>query len=97
MADDDRERVDCSAHGPAFKAYICEHLAQSPNQEWFSREPEEGNAWPDAWCSACDAKFLSEGEWNDRNHCRIVLLCNHCYEAKRSQGTWTDDADGINS
>ena len=90
----DTTRIECDTHGPAYKTYVCEHLVNDPRQEWFSREPEEGNLWPDAWCSDCDAKFMSDGEWNENNHCRIVLLCHHCYEDKRSQGTWaeTDDA-----
>jgi hypothetical protein len=87
------QRIDCNTHGPAFKTYVCEHLAENPQQEWFSREPEEDNPWPDSWCSHCDAKFMSEGGWNGENHCPIVLLCNHCYELKRSQGSWTNNED----
>jgi hypothetical protein len=86
-------QIDCDSHGRAFKTYLCEHLAASPEQEWFSREADENNPWPDAWCSACDAKFMNVGEWNEENHCPIVLLCHHCYEAKRSLGTWTNDED----
>ena len=75
-------QIECASHGPAFKAYVCEHLAENPKQEWFSREPEDGNPWLDAWCTDCDARFLRDGAWTDDNQCRIVLLCHHCYEAK---------------
>lgn len=90
----DRQEINCDTHGLSFKAYVCDHLASNPKQEWFSRDPEEGNPWPDAWCSICDEKFMSEGEWNDKNHCKIVLLCHRCYEAKHSQATpWKSDGD----
>jgi hypothetical protein len=81
----DPKQVECETHGSAFKAYVCEHLASDPKQEWFSRDPDEGNPWPDAWCGACDEHFMTQGEWNDTNHRKIVLLCHHCYESKRSQ------------
>ena len=40
------------------------------------------NPWPDAWCDQCNAKFLQEGEWNDRNSADLDLriLCHLCYE-----------------
>jgi len=89
----DENQVDCEAHGPAFKTYVCEHLATNPRQEWFSREPEEDNPWPDAWCGICDEQFMVEGKWKDGNHCKIVLLCHHCYEANRSQSPpWNNDS-----
>jgi hypothetical protein len=92
----DSKQIDCETHGPAFKTYVCEHLASDPKQEWFAREPEEGNPWPDAWCGACDEQFMREGQWTDQNHCKIVLLCHHCYETKRSMGTpWDSEDRGI--
>jgi hypothetical protein len=79
--------IDCSAHGSGFSTYVCEHLITNPKQEWFSRDPDDSNRWPDAWCGACDAFFLEEGEWNDKNEkkVKIKILCHRCYELKRAQ------------
>ena len=93
----DTQQIACETHGAAFKTYVCEHLAANPQQEWFSRDPEEGNPWPDAWCAICDEQFMRDGEWKEQNTCKIVLLCHHCYEAKRSQETpWLPD-DGVST
>jgi uncharacterized protein DUF6882 len=83
-----REQLECATHGSGFKTYVCKHLVSDPAKEWFSSEADEKNKWPDAWCSACDAFFQQEGEWNERNESNttIKLLCHHCYERLRSQG-----------
>ena len=81
-------QVECSDHGAGFSTYVCEHLASNPAQEWFSREPDEENKWPDAWCAVCDVFFQEQGEWNEKNESKlkIKLLCHRCYETSRSQG-----------
>lgn len=75
--------VECGEHGEAQATYVCEHLAENPSQEWYCDIPAEDNPWPDAWCAKCNAIFLREGEWNERNESemRIKLLCAGCYEA----------------
>ena len=82
------EQVTCTDHGVGFATYLCEHLVSNPAQAWLSREPDEGNRWPDAWCSACDVFFQEQGEWNEKNESKmkIKILCHHCYERMRSQG-----------
>ena len=82
-----RKRIECGAHGGAFATYVCEHLASDPEQEWFSRDPNEDNRWPDSWCSLCDRSFQEEGEWNEKNEkkIKIQLLCHHCYENHRAR------------
>lgn len=84
-----KKTVDCDKHGKAFSTYVCEHLAANPRQEWFSREPEASNPWPDAWCAKCDEIFQEQGEWNKKNEGRmkIALLCHYCYESKRKMAT----------
>jgi len=89
------KEVVCADHEKGFATYVCEHLVTNPTQEWFSREPDEEHRWPDAWCGACDAHFKEQGEWNEQNEARIKikLLCHHCYERLRSQGTFAVGGD----
>lgn len=77
--------VECPAHGRGFPTYLCEHLVADAAQPWYSDEPAPANPWPDAWCRLCDAIYLEEGEWNERNgpRLRVKVLCHRCYEAKR--------------
>lgn len=86
------KQVECTDHGAGFATYVCEHLASNPAQEWFSRVPDEEHKWPDAWCEACDGFFQDQGEWNEKNRSKtkINLLCHHCYERLRSQGTFSE-------
>jgi hypothetical protein len=83
----DRQPVACHTHGSGLQAFVCNHLLSNPSQEWFSQDPDVDNPWPDAWCSVCDAIFLQEGEWNERNEPKIEiqLVCHHCYEMLRSK------------
>jgi uncharacterized protein DUF6882 len=87
------DQVRCPDHGSGIATYVCEHLVSNPAQAWFSREPDEGNRWPDAWCSACDVFFQEQGEWNEENQSKtkIKILCHQCYERMRSQGSSTED------
>ena len=89
------KQVECTDHGTGFATYACEHLVSNPAQLWFSREPDEEHKWPDAWCSACDAFFQEQGEWNEKNESKIKiqLLCHYCYESLRSQARFTETED----
>lgn len=79
----DGDSVQCSEHGEATAAYVCEHLAMNPEQRWHCNYPSEDNPWPDAWCGQCDGEFQKEGEWNENNEeaIQIKLICHHCYES----------------
>jgi len=83
-------QVECAHHETGFATYVCEHLASSPAQEWFSQESYEENKWPGAWCVACEALFQEQGEWNDKNEPKteIKVLCHHCYVELRSRETF---------
>jgi hypothetical protein len=81
---DDARVVTCQEHGAATTTYVCSHLAADPVQRWHSARASTDNPWPDAWCDQCNARFLQEGEWNERNFAGVDLrvLCHHCYEAQ---------------
>jgi hypothetical protein len=95
MTDDD-ERVQCADHGQGRATYVCRHLAADPVQPWFGEPASAERPWPDAWCTACNAAFEAEGEWNERNESAIEIsvLCHRCYEDARgrSVGRLTGDA-----
>jgi hypothetical protein len=88
----DHQLVECSDHTKGFATCLCEHLLANPAQQWFSNEPDEEEAWPDAWCASCEALFLEQGEWNEKNQPKreIRMVCHLCYENLRSQGTKSD-------
>lgn len=89
QAREKERRIKCDTHGKGFATYICEHLLANPAQKWFSKEPSEGNPWPDAWCAGCESLFQEQGEWNEKNESqrKIVLLCHHCYQDSRSRAS----------
>jgi hypothetical protein len=80
------EQINCSEHGEANTAYVCEHLIANPVQQWHSDYPSEDSPWPDAWCSACNAEYLKEGGWSERNEDKVSIktICHYCYENARS-------------
>ncbi len=84
---DDPDKVSCSTHGEAYTTYVCEHLVKNPVQRWYSSPPSADNRWPDAWCLQCNAVFLKEGEWNERNEDTVIpkILCHKCYEAAQAR------------
>lgn len=89
FASGDAHLIECSEHRKGFATYLCEHLLENPGQQWFSNEPDDEQPWPDAWCGSCEALFLQQGEWNDKNQPlrEIKMVCHRCYEELRSQGT----------
>src|SRR4051812_24093658 len=82
-----RKQLNCERHETGFETFVCEHLAENPQQEWFSTLPTEDNPWPDAWCKSCDSLFQREGEWNEQNESTLKarLLCHICYQEQRAK------------
>ena len=88
------ETVQCSTHGASRPAFVCDHLAENPAQRWFGDYPSADNPWPDAWCGRCNAEFIKQGEWNDKNENLgdITLLCASCYEGAKAESVAVVDA-----
>lgn len=82
---DDTDPVDCTEHGKSHPAFVCEHLGEDPVQRWHGDYPSDDDPWPDAWCDRCNAAYLREGEWNDRNsaNLKLCVVCSQCYEGAR--------------
>lgn len=83
---DTTDTLHCDEHGEAYPTYVCGHLSHHPIQRWFSDVPTPDEPYPDAWCASCNAEYLSEGEWNERNSgcLDLSILCHRCYEDARA-------------
>jgi hypothetical protein len=85
--------LTCKDHGDAYKTYVCRHLLEGINTEWYSGEVDDDHPWPDAWCGICHTFFKAEGEWNERSEVAAELgengrlLCHLCYERIRASCT----------
>ncbi len=85
IPEEDKSKIECPKHGSSFTTYLCSHLINKENKEWYSDLPSEENQWPDAWCGKCNKHYELEGEWNENSEKgagtdSIKVLCHHCYE-----------------
>lgn len=85
--DEDSDLITCSTHGKREPAYICKHLHEHPDQEWYSELQSKDNLHPDAWCARCESTFQKLGGWSDDSDDKpqITLVCVSCYEHLRGQ------------
>ena len=85
----DRESVECTMHGPAYATYVCRHLIEGSNKQWYAGEVDDEHPWVDSWCGICHEFYEAEGEWNEKSEAaaemgkNLKLLCHHCYERIR--------------
>ncbi len=81
--------VECVSHGSSFQTFVCEELAASPRQEWFSGPPDDAAACLTPGARGCDKIYRAYSAWTDENCSRIELkvLRHHCYEAARGRAT----------
>jgi hypothetical protein len=84
---DPTKRVKCASHGETPATFVCVHLVHGVACGFHFDDDNDGDAWPDAWCDACQAAFEKIGEWNASNEPNISLMCTHCYERARAQNT----------
>lgn len=87
----DPESMECHQHGKARITYVCRHLIEGTNTDWYSEKPSTSKPWPDAWCGVCQQHFEEEGEWNEISEeaadlvKNIKIVCHHCYEGIRAK------------
>jgi hypothetical protein len=85
--------IGCCDHGQAHETYVCKHLIEGTNTDWYSGEVDDEHEWPDSWCGNCNKFYEAEGEWNEESEqaaelsTNIKLLCHHCYQHIRSRCT----------
>jgi hypothetical protein len=79
------EQIDCGIHGLQPLAIACGHIAQGlldGATPGFVCYPEGGEAYPLAWCDACEvAVEAMGGDWNKEAASRadFKMLCASCY------------------
>jgi hypothetical protein len=78
--------AECAEHESVQDAYVCSHLLRG-DRLGFVFFPDAGNAWPDAWCLACEEIRWKAGGWNEANEqlAQITAVCSGCYEGLRSR------------
>lgn len=88
---DEEYMVECCSHGKAQATFVCSHLVDGEDKNWYSSKPDQEDAYPDAWCGKCHIHFLKEGEWNDSAEeaaggaDALKILCCHCYSNRKEQ------------
>lgn len=73
--------ISCERHGPSPSAVVCRHQVASRDRPVGFIENNTDPADLQAWCGACEERFLDEGgltdafqAFNDR-----ALVCAGCY------------------
>lgn len=86
MSDSEPLYVDCGPHGRRIAAVICRHMLDSEESVGFIENSSDPNDLQ-AWCEACEAMFLIEGDktpefeaFNDR-----VIVCTVCYAKHKAR------------
>lgn len=82
------KQVRCSTHGPQGMGLACTHVAHAIDSGeqvgFFWGELPDDAARPDAWCSACEERWLARppGELTDDwfRSCQFKILCAHCWD-----------------
>ena len=95
----DAKDVECAEHGTRRATFVCRHLAaggEGMGFHWGTDPEDPDDAFPDAWCDACEAWLDAQGGWPDSQETvdRIKLLCDRCYETARERN-WRQDDDAL--
>jgi len=80
---DPSKRMHCARHGETAATFICRHLWRGFGCG-FHDSADADDAWPDAWCDACQVIFDRDGGWTEENPPKITALCTGCYEEARA-------------
>jgi hypothetical protein len=80
---DDIETIECPTHGRSIAAVVCRHQLEVKDAcvGFVENSSDADNL--QAWCDACEAMFLREGELTEtfRRFCDFAVVCVACYEA----------------
>lgn len=77
--------IGCGEHGERISAVVCGHMLRGEPAPAGFVENSSDPSDLQAWCSACEALFVREGEMTDvfREFNRMAIVCTACYaEAK---------------
>lgn len=85
--DDGPLYLDCARHGRGIAAVVCGHLLGEREDPRGFVVNSDVPGDHQAWCDACEARFLVEGELNEafRAFTRMSLVCEDCYAGIRER------------
>ncbi|MBK9033167.1 MAG: hypothetical protein IPL61_18165 [Myxococcales bacterium] len=79
--------MSCHHHDQGACAVVCRHHVATRDQPVGFIENNTDPADPQAWCVACEERFLDEGGFTDAfrafNDC--VVVCGACYHELRQR------------
>jgi len=88
--------IVCTSHGHREATFVCQHLGTGGVGLGFNRgvNPDDRDElWPMAWCDACEAELVVDGEWTDRalDFADLRLLCAEHYDLVRRRNWHQND------
>lgn len=74
--------VDCDEHGRQVGAIVCRHIIDAKDRVVGFIENSDDPSDLQAWCDACEAMFLREGELTEafKQFCDLGVVCTDCYQ-----------------
>lgn len=74
-------RIKCGTHGSRVAAIVCRHMIHSKEVAVGFVENSSDPEDLQAWCSACESMFLSEGDKTERfrQFNDFAVVCDFCY------------------
>lgn len=79
--------VECDEHGHQVAAVVCRHMINAKDRiVGFVENSDDPNDLQ-AWCDACEAQFLEEGELTEtfRAFCDMGVVCTDCYNTYKAR------------
>ncbi len=79
--------VDCDTHGRQVGAIVCRHIINAKDRVVGFVENSDDPNDLQAWCDACEAMFLREGEITEafEAFCDMGVVCTDCYKTYKAR------------
>lgn len=90
MAETKSMLINCGPHGERVATVVCQHLLDSAKLSTAGFvENSSDPADLQAWCHACEEKFLAEGEMTEafKEFNEMTIVCIECYAGIKSRHT----------
>lgn len=88
MAQDEPMLINCGHHGERIATVVCQHLldtAEAAPAGFVENSSDPTDL--QAWCHACEEKYLAEGEMTEsfKKFNGMTIVCIECYERIKSR------------
>lgn len=86
-SEDETNHIECCRHGERIAAIVCCHMIESEETAVGFVENSSDPEDLQAWCSACESMFLSEGDKTERfrRFNDFAVVCDLCYAALKEK------------